>query len=181
MSFDKIGPAIVMWRESRGLSQKQMAAACGIGRAQVSRYENGKELPKLPTLERILAGLDVAPDHFFRSLVQLAEYDDTPVRPTRPIRLQARKIAAVFGKLEARDGRPACRDRRAASGDRRLGRAASGFRDMIEDQRGHRKRNLSVKAVTVFGYALEEARRPSLGWWSACTTVLSKKGSRHGP
>jgi transcriptional regulator with XRE-family HTH domain len=101
MPFGQIGPALAMWRGSRGLTQIQLATACGIGRAQLSRYEAGKEMPKLPSLEKILVELDVAPEHFFRSLVQLIEIENTPLLPGRPVRLEARKIAAAFDQVLA--------------------------------------------------------------------------------
>jgi transcriptional regulator with XRE-family HTH domain len=101
MPVDKIGPAIAMWREKRGLSQAQMATACGFGRAQLSRYETGKEVPKLRSLEKMVTALNVAPDHFFRVLVELAEREDTPIPLARPVGLETHQMAAVFDTLQA--------------------------------------------------------------------------------
>ena len=71
MDFKNIGKAIAILRSKRGLSQAQFADACSVGRAQLSRYEAGKELMKLAVLERILKGLALAPADFFRYLESL--------------------------------------------------------------------------------------------------------------
>ncbi len=68
MPFRHIGKALAILRQQRGLSQAQLAARCGMGRPQVSRYESGKELMKLDTLEKILTTLSIEPEEFFRFL-----------------------------------------------------------------------------------------------------------------
>jgi transcriptional regulator with XRE-family HTH domain len=84
MAFKNIGKAIAVLRRQRGLSQAELADACGLGRAQLSRYEAGRELMKLPVLERILQGLALGPADFFRTLESL---DDSP-SPARRERAQ---------------------------------------------------------------------------------------------
>lgn len=45
-----------------------MAREAGIGKSQLSKYENGKELPKLDSLEKVLLALDVGHFEFFYTL-----------------------------------------------------------------------------------------------------------------
>lgn len=52
-------------REMRGLSLTAAARAAGIGKSQLSGYENGKDLPKLDSLAKLLALLDVDPVALF--------------------------------------------------------------------------------------------------------------------
>jgi transcriptional regulator with XRE-family HTH domain len=57
--FNNLGRALIRLRERRGASQAATARAAGIGKSQLSKYENGKELPKLESLERVLRVLGV--------------------------------------------------------------------------------------------------------------------------
>jgi transcriptional regulator with XRE-family HTH domain len=59
--FSRIGSAIRSSREEQGLSLARLAAMSGTGKSQLSKYENGKELPKLESLARILDALDLTP------------------------------------------------------------------------------------------------------------------------
>ena len=59
--FDHLGTALRTIRESAGLAQAEVARRAGLGKSQLSKYENGKELPKLETLERILEVLGAEP------------------------------------------------------------------------------------------------------------------------
>jgi transcriptional regulator with XRE-family HTH domain len=45
-----------------------VAREAGIGKSQLSKYENGKELPKLDSLEKVLNVLDVGHFEFFYTL-----------------------------------------------------------------------------------------------------------------
>ena len=47
-----VGKALAMVRQQRGLSQYQLAARCKMGRSQISKYESGREMMKLDTLDR---------------------------------------------------------------------------------------------------------------------------------
>jgi transcriptional regulator with XRE-family HTH domain len=66
--FENVGKALRLIRELRGKSQAGIARQAGLGKSQMSKYENGKELPKLPTLKKILAALEVGPFEFFYSM-----------------------------------------------------------------------------------------------------------------
>lgn len=63
--FRNLGLAISVIRTMRGMSQAGVAQAAGIGKSQLSKYENGKELPKLDSLEKILQVLKVSSADFF--------------------------------------------------------------------------------------------------------------------
>jgi transcriptional regulator with XRE-family HTH domain len=60
--FANLGPALVLLRELRGKSQARVAREALIGKSQLSKYETGKELPKLDSLERVLTALGI--EHF---------------------------------------------------------------------------------------------------------------------
>lgn len=60
-TFKQVGSALRLVREERGLSLARLAALSSSGKSQLSKYENGKELPKLDSLARVLDALDVEP------------------------------------------------------------------------------------------------------------------------
>lgn len=66
--FKHVGRALALVRSLRELSQARLARKAGIGKSQLSKYENGKELPKLDSLEKILIGLGVGQFEFFYTL-----------------------------------------------------------------------------------------------------------------
>lgn len=45
-------------RQKRGLSVRMLAEKVGTGGAAISNIENGKQIPKIDTIERICAALD---------------------------------------------------------------------------------------------------------------------------
>jgi len=66
--FDNVGLAITLLRELRGKSQAKLSRDAGIGKSQLSKYENGKELPKLDSLEKVLNALQVGYYEFFYTM-----------------------------------------------------------------------------------------------------------------
>lgn len=66
--FDNLGRTLSLLRELRGRSQAWVAREAGIGKSQLSKYENGKELPKLDSLEKVLLVLEVGHFEFFYTL-----------------------------------------------------------------------------------------------------------------
>ena len=56
--FVNLGRTLSLLRELRGKSQASVAREAGIGKSQLSKYENGKELPKLDSLEKVLIALE---------------------------------------------------------------------------------------------------------------------------
>ena len=63
--FRHVPQALIIIRELRGLSQGEAAVQAGLGKSQLSKYEHGRELPKLASLGRILEVFDVSPSVFF--------------------------------------------------------------------------------------------------------------------
>lgn len=66
--FTNLGRTLSLLRELRGKSQARVAREAGIGKSQLSKYENGKELPKLDSLEKVLIALKVGYFEFFYTL-----------------------------------------------------------------------------------------------------------------
>lgn len=66
--FANVGRTLCLLRELRGKSQSRVAREARIGKSQLSKYENGKELPKLDSLEKILRVLKVDMFEFFYTL-----------------------------------------------------------------------------------------------------------------
>src|SRR5262245_45463790 len=66
--FVNLGRTLSLLRELRGKSQARVAREAGIGKSQLSKYENGKELPKLDSLEKVLNALRVGYFEFFYTL-----------------------------------------------------------------------------------------------------------------
>jgi transcriptional regulator with XRE-family HTH domain len=87
--FLNLGRTLSLLRDLRGLSQAQVAQEAGIGKSQLSKYENGKELPKLDSLEKVLSALSIGHFEFFYTLYLIdqraAELAASP-RPTEPPR-----------------------------------------------------------------------------------------------
>ena len=59
--FRHLGLAIKILRELKNISQAQLAGMAGMGKSQLSKYESGKELPKLDSLDKILVALSATP------------------------------------------------------------------------------------------------------------------------
>jgi transcriptional regulator with XRE-family HTH domain len=59
--FGRVGIALRVLRELSGTSQAALARTAKIGKSQLSKYENGRELPKLDSLEKLLEALNVRP------------------------------------------------------------------------------------------------------------------------
>lgn len=63
--FANVGRTLALLRNLRGLSQASLARKAGVGKSQLSKYENGKELPKLDSLGKLLRVLGVGSIQFF--------------------------------------------------------------------------------------------------------------------
>jgi transcriptional regulator with XRE-family HTH domain len=74
--FANLGKALTWFRKLRGVSQVAVARRAGIGKSQLSKYESGKELPKLDSLEKVLLVLDVGHFEFFRMLALLDQGEE---------------------------------------------------------------------------------------------------------
>lgn len=79
--FGNLGRTLALLREMRGYSQLALSRKARIGKSQLSKYENGRELPKLETLEKVLAVLDVQPISFFYTVAMLDSLVDRLEQP----------------------------------------------------------------------------------------------------
>lgn len=70
--FRNLGLALQTLRQLREQSQSAVADAAGIGKSQLSKYENGKELPRLDSLAKVLHVLGCSP----LKLLEIAELLD---------------------------------------------------------------------------------------------------------
>ncbi len=79
------------------MSQVELAARCRLGRAQVCKYEAGKELMKLGTLAKILDALAIESSQFF----VLAASLETSLEPVPQISrgTSDRKLEEAFARL----------------------------------------------------------------------------------
>ncbi len=66
----QIGRALVIAREIKGVSRRDLAVAAGITRTQLSRYERGA-LMRLETIDKLLRSLEVSPHAFFLLIAAL--------------------------------------------------------------------------------------------------------------
>jgi transcriptional regulator with XRE-family HTH domain len=70
--FCDLGAALRLLREKVcGLTQVQVEERIGIAQNRLSRYENGRQLPDLPTLDRLLACYDVDVERLGRALKEV--------------------------------------------------------------------------------------------------------------
>lgn len=81
--FRNVGKALSLLREIRGKSQANLAREAGIGKSQLSKYETGKELPKLESLEKVLVALEVGHFDFFYTLFLVDRRAAEVSRPPR--------------------------------------------------------------------------------------------------
>jgi len=72
-TLEHLGRTLVVLRRQRGMKQVEVAREAGIAKGKLSCYENGKVLPKLSSLERILGALKVSFLDFFATLAAVAE------------------------------------------------------------------------------------------------------------
>lgn len=68
LSYSKIGGLIRKYRKEKDLKLLDLAALTGIGSAMLSKIENGRMIPTIPTLFTIIQKLGIRPDVFFTQL-----------------------------------------------------------------------------------------------------------------
>lgn len=91
--FSGLGPALRRLREKgTGLTQAQVAALTGISQGRLSRYENGRKVPDLSTLDRLLACYGADLEGFSRAL---REAQGAPLVPASDPELMGRIRAAL--------------------------------------------------------------------------------------
>jgi transcriptional regulator with XRE-family HTH domain len=74
-----VGLALHFLRRDAGLTLRQLSAATGSTQATLSRYEKGRQMPRLDTLRRVVAGLGVTMPDLLRAqetVMHLPEVSD---------------------------------------------------------------------------------------------------------
>src|SRR3954452_18966074 len=100
--FSNLGSTLALLRDLRGLSQSAVARQAGIGKSQLSKYESGKEKPKLESLSKLLAVLDVQPLQFFFAL-ELVERCSAIVATGQPDPRDSLETVWLVKPLDAED------------------------------------------------------------------------------
>ena len=98
--FERLGLCLRTFREMTGKSQASVAREAGIGKSQLSKYENGKELPKLDSLGKVLAVLDISPLTFFYG-IDILEKGFHPCRRVEAELLRSGETGPLFRSQEA--------------------------------------------------------------------------------
>lgn len=99
--FEHLGLCLRTFRELSGKSQAGVAREAGIGKSQLSKYENSKELPKLETLGKVLAVLDISPLTFFYGVDVLAKSFGPRRRVEAELLLRPESTGPLFRAREA--------------------------------------------------------------------------------
>jgi transcriptional regulator with XRE-family HTH domain len=96
--FANVGLTLSLLRELRGKSQAWLAREAGIGKSQLSKYENGKELPKLDSLEKVLNALKVGYFEFFYTLhlIDRRATDLTPAKEAGAVRAEPLYLPPLY-------------------------------------------------------------------------------------
>jgi transcriptional regulator with XRE-family HTH domain len=71
--LQNLGNTLALIRNLRRKSQAQVAQEARIGKSQLSKFEHGKELPRLEVLDRLLTALEVSIHEFFYTLALVDE------------------------------------------------------------------------------------------------------------
>jgi transcriptional regulator with XRE-family HTH domain len=87
--FRHVGLALKVLRELAGVSQAELSRRAGMGKGQLCKYETGKEMPKLESMEKVLAALRVSPLRLFYAMHLLSRLEegkapDLLLRETEP-------------------------------------------------------------------------------------------------
>lgn len=104
--FENLGKALSLIREIRGKSQARAAREAGIAKSQLSKYESGKELPKLQSLTKVLKALEVGPFEIFYTM-HLIDLQAAHLDLRRECRLQGLPPLTLAGRGLLSDGRDA--------------------------------------------------------------------------
>jgi transcriptional regulator with XRE-family HTH domain len=86
----RVGAGVRRLRESRGLTQAQLAEAAGMSTEEVSRLERGRREPRIGTLQRLAEAMSA----------DIAELFAERISTTRPRTLVARRFEALRAAAE---------------------------------------------------------------------------------
>ena len=66
-----LGERIKTCRQSKGMTQEELAALIGVSKSAVNKYELNKRIPNLLTLEHLTDALGVTPSYLLDEVIQL--------------------------------------------------------------------------------------------------------------
>ena len=98
------GTKIKEIRKQKGLTQKQLGDLCGIADSNIRKYENGKQNPKIETLQKIADALECS----LMSLIGMKEYKKTEEYKTVTRSVNAYKgvlalLKNIYGDIQRKD------------------------------------------------------------------------------
>jgi Zn-dependent peptidase ImmA (M78 family)/DNA-binding XRE family transcriptional regulator len=102
----QLGDRIKMARTGAGLSLRALAEKAGVSAMAISKYENGKDMPRSGVLISLSKALNVSPDYFFRTAaVKLSEplyrnHDALPKKEENEIHEQIRELIERYLEIE---------------------------------------------------------------------------------
>lgn len=92
-----IGDKLRILRESKGMTQDDLAEATGMNRVTIAKYEIGKIEPKSKSLSRLAAALDVSTDYLVGQIDEQEEQEHKEEKP--PQTPEARLISASIDSM----------------------------------------------------------------------------------
>ena len=83
------GEKIRLTRKLKNMTQKELGEKCGINEANIRKYESGRQIPKLETINKIAVGLGVSPDSLLPDEFEKAGWErvgwDSEAKKTVPL------------------------------------------------------------------------------------------------
>lgn len=92
-----MGEQIKTARQLRGFTQEELGERCGIGAANIRKYESGKQIPRIVTLQKIAEALDL-PVSSFLPAFGITESLGNRIRTVR--KRQGLSVAELGERLE---------------------------------------------------------------------------------
>lgn len=92
-----MGEQIKTARQLRGFTQEELGERCGIGAANIRKYESGKQIPRIVTLQKIAEALDL-PVSSFLPTFGITESLGNRIRTVR--KRQGLSVAELGERLE---------------------------------------------------------------------------------
>lgn len=109
-----VGENIKRIRKERGFTQKKLGELCGINEANIRKYENDRQNPKIETINKIASALHV-PINQIKEDITWEEHKSTPELQQLDKQVSAIEgilaiLADIYGKVESKDlkGNYAC-------------------------------------------------------------------------
>lgn len=96
-----VGLALLMLRRDAGMTLAQLSEVSGSTPANLSRYETGRQMPRLDTLHRIVAGLGLTLPDLYRAQQTVTHLPEKPEDGTLPPEDRVPQSRAGMGRQAA--------------------------------------------------------------------------------